>query len=526
MKTKSRLLGLAFASADALIELDGDRAIAFAMGATPCAHGASLDGWVGQPLGEVLGRASVGVVEAALAGLRPGIRSEALDVLVKCDAQMVRRAHLRAFCLPDLAPAVSCAIAYVGAPFSLALPSPPPMLDAELFLARARDSVMHAEAPLALAFIDVPGLDQPRDEASRRAAVRVEAALQAASIDGNSAGRLAPERFALLRPVDDIRDLTEEVREAGAAEGLEVAVEATTTTLPVDQPVNVLRALRYAVEGCLKNDGLANPGVAFADSLKRTLRDAERFRQTVRSREFSLHYQPIVDLRTDAVHHFEALARFEGRGPAAVVHMAEELGLVAEFDIAVLEKAIQQMRRPGSGLIRIAVNVSGASMASDAYVDAVLRLTANTPDDRRRLMVEVTETVALADPAAAERRLKRLRDAGVKVCIDDFGAGAASFDYLNRLTVDVVKIDGSLIVDLADNARSRTLVDHIARMCADLGVATIAEKVETEAVADALRGLGVSYGQGWLFGRAAPEPVVARPKEAVARRVGAVKAWG
>ena len=531
MKTKSRLLGLAFASADILVELDDKGIVAFAMGAPPAADCASPETWVGGALTQVLGKASQAAFRTAIGGLADGVRSPATEVLIVCDAKRVRRARIRAFRLPELAPALSCAITFEGAAFSLAVPEAPPLLNGDGLLARARDALTKpsADAAVAIAFVDVPGLCAVTGEPGQRATARVEAALQAASIDGASAARLTPERFALLKDAASGRDLAAEVREAGAAEGLDLsplAAEAAISTAA--DPVGALKALRYTIEGCLRDGGLERPDRAFADTLKKTLRDADRFRAMVRARDFALHYQPIVDLRTGAVSHFEALARFGTDGPSGAIHMAEELGLIEQFDLAVLEKALQRMRQPGYGLIKVAVNVSAASLANDAYVARVLRLTEADPTDHCRLKIEVTETAALADLGAADRRLRALRQAGIQVCIDDFGSGSASFDYLRGLSVDSVKIDGHFVRELDSNARSRTLIAHLVELCGSLKLTTIAEMIETESEADALRAMGVDHGQGWLYGKPTADPLTALSARIapVARRVGAVQRWG
>jgi EAL domain-containing protein (putative c-di-GMP-specific phosphodiesterase class I) len=153
-------------------------------------------------------------------------------------------------------------------------------------------------------------------------------------------------------------------------------------------------------------------------------------------------------------------------------------------------------------------------------------MTASAPDDRRRLIVEVTESVALADIAAANRRLGVLRDAGIKLCIDDFGAGAASFDYLHGLSVDTVKIDGKFVQALERDPKARTVIAHLIEMCTSLKLSTIGEFVETEASADILRSLGVDYAQGWLFGKAEAEPRTVLAPSSPVRRRGAVEAWG
>jgi EAL domain-containing protein (putative c-di-GMP-specific phosphodiesterase class I) len=438
----------------------------------------------------------------------------------------VRRARLRFFQLPDLAPAVSCAISYEGSPFSLEVPEAPQLLSADSLLSRVRGSLLKPETSLSVAFVDVPGLEA-EGEANQRAAERVAAVLQASSIDGSSAARLAPERYALVRAADNQTDLVAEVRDAAAAEGLDLAVRSTEAAISGVAPAeSTVRALRFALEACIKDSGIEGAGAAFSESLKRTLKQADRFRAMVQARDFTLEYQPIVDLGTGVTHHFEALARFGSHGPADSIRLAEELGLIEGFDLAVVEKALQQLRRPGFGLTRIAVNVSGASLGSNGYVDGLLRLTAAAPDIRNRLLIEVTETAAVADIEAAGRRLGALRRAGVRVCLDDFGVGSASLDYLHRLPADTVKIDGRFVRNIVDDQRSRDLVSHLVELCTDLKMTTIAEMVETEEQAAAVRALGVGFGQGWLFGRPAAEPVTAAPQAAPVRRVGAVAGWG
>ena len=528
MSLKSRLLGLAFAAADALIEIDKDGQIAFALGAGPTA-GQNSAAWIGRPIVGLLALASRPAVVEATQALSVGGRSPPLEVLVDCGDGRVRRAVFRAFMLPDLAPAVSCALTYDGAAFEInATLDAVAISDADGFMEHARKSLSDqtgaALQRLALAFIEVQGLTAANDAANERVAARLGARLQLASHDGASAGRLTSHRYALVKEAGDGRDLQAEVREAGLAEGLDLTSQSSEIAVGSDA-LCALRAMRFAIEGCLKDDA-AQPELSFADSLSKTLKDADRFRGIVRDKEFALFYQPIVDLKTRAVHHFEALARFgHSGGPAPAIRMAEELALIESFDLAVAEKIVHRLRQPGSGLLKIAINVSGASLANDAYVAALLRMTASEPDNRRRLIVEVTETAALADIAAANRRLGALRDAGIKVCIDDFGAGSAAFDYLRGLSVDAVKIDGAFVRGIDSDARTRTLIGHLVELCGSLGMTTIAEMIETEDAAQAVQDLGVNYGQGWLFGRPEAEPVTIAPVAARARRQGVVEAW-
>lgn len=527
MKTKSRLLGFAFASADLLVELDGGQNVTFALGAGPAAGVAPSEAWLHRPLADVLGRASRKLVSDALAGLLQGARTPPVEILVHCGDTKVRRAVFSAFQLPELAPAISCALSWRGQVFDLDRSHASPT-DAEGLISRVRERLLSPpEGGLALAFVDVPGL-AAAGRANDQVIRHVETALQSGSLDGSSAAQLDPERFAVLRDSSDTTDLADKVAEAALIEGVSLAAASTQVALTSETPAHLtLKALRYALEGCIRDGALGRPEIAFSDSLNRVMGEADRFRAMVRNREFDVHYQPIVDLGTGAAHHFEALARLKGQtSPAGSIRMAEELGLIESFDHAVLAKVINQMRQPGFGLTRIAANISGDSLATDATADLILRSTADDVMLRKRLIIEITESAAVEDIDAANRRIASLRKAGIKVCIDDFGIGAASLEYIRRLQVDVVKIDGSFVKEIATNERSRSLVSHVVKLCGDLDMQTVAEMIETDEQADIVRQIGVDWGQGWLYGRPAPQPVYQPATPAVSRRMGQVVGWG
>ena len=529
MRASPRLLGFAFSSADALVELTGDGRVAYAIGAGVVA-GDDVAAWTGQTFADSLvDPARRQALTYALGELKPGARSGPVDVRIISPNGWVRRAVLHAFIMPDLAPSVSCSLSWRGAAVPLNIPEVPPVTDAADLLTRTQASLsarQAGDAPLSLAFVDVPGLADAPGEEGRRATARVEATLQAASVDGASAARLTPERYALLAEGDTAAGLASQINEAAAAEGVEILASAHAARINLSEPVSALRAMRFALESCIRDGGLERPDIAFEQAFKRTVSEAEAFRARVRDRDFDLHYQPIVALDTRAVHHFEALARFGGSGPTALIGMAEQLGLIEALDLAVAEKALMKMRQPGAGLLKVAINISGASLADDGYVDALLRMTSAATELRRRLIVEVTETAALSDIEAADRRLTALRGAGIKVCIDDFGSGSAGFDYLRRMSVDTVKIDGSLVAGVCEDPRGRAVIRTLVELSESLGLSTIAEHIETEAEAEAVSALGVTFGQGYLFGRAEAQPRLVAPAAAAARRKGAVEAWG
>ena len=168
-----------------------------------------------------------------------------------------------------------------------------------------------------------------------------------------------------------------------------------------------------------------------------------------------------------------------------------------------MKQAIEKVQEANGTGIRplVAVNISGRSLQSNMFVQALTDLLDSHNDIREQLVLEVTETSEIKDLGVVNEILQEFRSKRNKVCIDDFGSGAAAFQYLRTLDVDVVKIDGSYIDRILWADRDRALVLAIQRLCSELGIQTVAEKVEMPDQAQVLRTIGIDKGQGWLFGK-------------------------
>ena len=202
--------------------------------------------------------------------------------------------------------------------------------------------------------------------------------------------------------------------------------------------------------------------------------------------------------------------------------------MIQAFDLSLVRSLVRELRRQPK-TTRIAANLSAHSLMIDGFLDEILGLVGNALDLRSRLIIEITETRRIHDLDRANVLIARLRAAGHVVCLDDFGAGAASLDYLRRLEVDFIKIDGRYIQSLTEGSKDAILVKHLVALCGELGVATIAEMVETDDVARLARALGVHLGQGWAFSRPLerpkwrPPPAPPRPART---RPGSREVWG
>jgi EAL domain-containing protein (putative c-di-GMP-specific phosphodiesterase class I) len=242
----------------------------------------------------------------------------------------------------------------------------------------------------------------------------------------------------------------------------------------------------------------------------------------IESKNFSLNYQPVVSLADRDLHHYEALMRFtDGRKPYETIRLSEQLGLVPAFDLAVCQKALDALiQHPHA---HIAVNISGMSMESATFREDLRKLLMPFSGIQDRLMFELTESSEIKDMETASSYLRWLRKMGYRVCLDDFGAGAAAYSYLRYFEVDFVKIDGVFIKEACEDVRQRALLRSIAGLCKELKSEVIAEMIEDEATAKMCASLGIGLGQGFLFGK--PKPQIDAPKDMVGRRQGFKESW-
>jgi EAL domain-containing protein (putative c-di-GMP-specific phosphodiesterase class I) len=224
----------------------------------------------------------------------------------------------------------------------------------------------------------------------------------------------------------------------------------------------------------------------------------------IEQRRLILMHQPIIDTVTGAVLRHECLARIvdvDGTilSPGVFIPIAERAGLIGMLDVATLDQALGGMGRVAG--LQLAVNVSAATVADEKARQAYLQRLALSPALAPRLTVEITETIAIEDLDVAAHFAGEVRKLGARVALDDFGEGHTSFRSLLKIPLDEVKIDGLYVEKIDSRREARAFVHAIDRLSRELGLETVAEKVETEGEADALRQIGVGSMQGYHFGR-------------------------
>ncbi len=228
--------------------------------------------------------------------------------------------------------------------------------------------------------------------------------------------------------------------------------------------------------------------------------------------EFSLVYQPIVDIAERRIAGYEALVRWihPVRGmvsPADFIPIAEQTGLIVELGTWVLREACRQVAEWEASWDQpryISVNVAGHQLQRDDFASQVRTALADSGLDPKYLLLEMTESSLIQDTEGSERRINELRALGVRLAIDDFGTGYSSLSYLHRFSVDVLKIDKSFVDRVTEDGQGSALVDAIVNMASSLGLTVVAEGIEEVDQVVALAAMRCELGQGYHYSRPLP----------------------
>jgi diguanylate cyclase (GGDEF)-like protein len=334
--------------------------------------------------------------------------------------------------------------------------------------------------------------------------------------------RLGGDEFAIVQSgagsEDEVRVLIGRVYQA-----LRTPFECHGHRLSADASIGVALAPRDGSDllGLLKSADLAmyaakeagrrihrffEPGMETEANSRRELeRD---LRTAVAEGCFEIHYQPLVDVASEAIVGCEALLRWRHprRGmisPAEFVPIAEDTGLIQEIGQWVLDTACREAASWPAD-IRVAVNVSPVQFKSQTLALNVASALANSRLDPRRLELEITEAVLIGDDEAALSTFAQLRALGVHIALDDFGTGYSSLRYLHRFPFDKIKIDRSFVKEGADGTGASSIIRAVVGIAAERDMITTAEGVETRTQLEAVRSLGCTQMQGYLFSKPRP----------------------
>ncbi len=248
-----------------------------------------------------------------------------------------------------------------------------------------------------------------------------------------------------------------------------------------------------------------------------------RIREALDNDLFVLYAQPILDLRTDRISQYELLLRMRGPdgeliAPSVFLDIAERSGLIQDIDRWVVRRAIRQLAQHEAAghQVRFEVNLSGKAFADAELLPMIQEELSFYGVNPANLVLEVTETAAIANIGAAQTFVRTLQGIGCGFALDDFGVGFSSFSQLKHLPVDYLKIDGSFVQDLAVNQVDQHLVGAIVSVARGLGKMTIAEFVSDRETVQLLKQYGVDFAQGYHIAEPVPLSAIAADINAAA----------
>jgi diguanylate cyclase (GGDEF)-like protein len=237
-------------------------------------------------------------------------------------------------------------------------------------------------------------------------------------------------------------------------------------------------------------------------------------RKALQQQELVLYYQPIIDLMTEKMTGVEALVRWmhPEQGlipPDQFIPIAEETGLILKLGLWALQEACYQLRqwqreRVAGPAFTLSVNVSAYQFAQSNFVEQLDKILADTQVDPHCLKLEITETVIMQNVSSAAEVIAKLQERAIQLSIDDFGTGYSSLNYLHSFPIDMLKIDRSFTQRLHHKNSSLGLVTAIVQIAKTMGIAIVAEGIETNEQLAQLKLLGCNYGQGYLFAKPLP----------------------
>jgi diguanylate cyclase (GGDEF)-like protein len=338
-------------------------------------------------------------------------------------------------------------------------------------------------------------------------------------------GRTAGNKFGVLLKncrEPEIAVVAKRLREAVRGHGIETRTGVVAATCSVGavwlpQAASTSQEAMLRAEQALEK-ARANGRDGFAAYEPSPQRETLRLRQmqiadevmlALKENRLKLAYQPIIAARSRQVSHYECLLRMARPDDSIVtaghfVPAAEQMGIVHLVDRFALESTVAQLKAHKA--ITLAVNVSGTASSDPAWLQDFVDYVRSAKDVASRLIVELTETAALHHFEENAQFVSQLRELGVRVAIDDFGAGYTSFRNLQLLHVDTVKIDGSYVKDLSASPENQVFVRTLVGLARNFDIKTVAEWVGSDEDAALLQSFGVDYFQGFHFGEPELDP--------------------
>ncbi|MBY0511730.1 MAG: EAL domain-containing protein [Rhodospirillaceae bacterium] len=528
LSARDRFVAFAFCWADMLVELDPARKVTFAVGATKPILGVGPEGILGKNFMDLVSPKDRVLVDQLLFMTAKKGRIDNVTIRMQGAKGLSAPLAFAGYIMPDLKDHFFLALrtqAHIddkgATEEGVNRDKSTGLLAGDSFSQMAVEKLKDNNAELTL--VNLPGFQtfyETLSEDEQQVLLNtVGTTLRANSLGGDSAGEVGDGKFGIVHEAGlDVAALEAKLAEATKAfdpAGKGVEVQAATVEMDMTgvNEGDLAKGLVYTINHFKEQVGdkfnVKDIAANMDNLVKEAVQSLNNFRSLVGGNDFQVAFHPILDARTGSVHHYEALVRFNGNfeeSPYKYITFAEETGLITEFDIAMMRKCVDWLRKNRADKVSIAVNISGMSVGNDQYSKDLHAMIDADTWLRNFLFFEITESARVADLVQANNFVQGLRKKGFHVCLDDFGAGAASFQYLSVLEVDVVKLDGSAVKNAQSAPKGRAFLRALTTLCKTMDVETIAEMVDSKEGLEFVRDCGVEYVQGFLFGKPDADP--------------------
>ncbi len=398
------------------------------------------------------------------------------------------------------------------------------LLDKDNFLYAAREAFDTARSvgeDIDITLLDIPEAEHVRERLGEdvwgRFIDTVTELLSTNSVDGEAAALISDGRYSVIHDKSiDSETLRNQLSQLGKdadpdGEGFEIHSKTVSAELESLSERETTKALVYTIneferKGNSLNIETLNAG--FKAYVSANAQKIHQFKTMIEQLNFDLEFQPIATMDGPALSHFEIVSRFRQEGSTQEwIIFGEDIGMAADFDIAVCERVINYLLyKASTNRFIFSLNISGQSIQNEQFFKTLLAKLDLHPELAQRMIFEITESTTIEDLDMVNSFIETLQGRGYKICLDDFGASASSLQYLQNLHVDFVKIDGQYTRKILSAPRDQVLVKNLSRMCRDLHIGVIAEQLETTEQVSMMRELGCDYGQGYYFGHPSDKP--------------------
>jgi PAS domain S-box-containing protein len=403
------------------------------------------------------------------------------------------------------------------------LPGAMGFTDRDTYLDAARDAVFDARLwgqEVELTFFDFVSAEDMQARFGKEGWGKIEQMIGELmaqySFGGCSAGQIAEGRYSFVHDkITSIEDVKARILELAKAHGATViAKDLQSKTITGDlkslDKRDISRAINHTInefedKGAKFDIGTIGEGYEqYIDVNQMKLKE---FKSIIERVSFTQHFQPVVDIKTKKLRHYEILSRFETGDTQEWIRFGEDAGLAPDFDLAVCERAINHIKfKAGGTRTQYAIDISGQSVGDEEFFEKLKEQLAKVKGLNERLSFEITESANIEDLDLAANFIKELQKDGYKIGLDDFHPSAAAPQYLQSIKADFVKIDGRYVRRILSSPRDVALIRNLVQMCQEAGTEVIAESVEEQAQADMLADMGVKYAQGYLYAPPGPKP--------------------